>query len=187
MPEATQAPRHGFVHIHGRRVPVHQATMDHLPAASPYQRFNKRVAVRITQGVGSMTCAYVFTCISLVALPAVLYKVSRSIFGFFPHWLVSASLIALVAWVAAYFLQLVLLPIIIVGQNVQAEASDARAAKAFSDTEAIVDALDLHSVGGLQSVYAAIRQLAEAQGITLAPLDDPSRSGGAEPGHLAHP
>ena len=73
---------------------------------------NTRLAVGITKIVGSMWCAYVFALLALISLPAALN---------------SHDPIIIVAWVAQTFLQLVLLPIIIVGQNVQAAASDARA------------------------------------------------------------
>ncbi len=75
-------------------------------------RFNTRVAVSITKSVGSMWCAYAFALLALISLPAAIQ---------------SHSAIVIVAWIAQTFLQLVLLPIIIVGQNVQAAASDARA------------------------------------------------------------
>jgi hypothetical protein len=83
-------------------------------------RFNTKVAVIVTKSVGSMWCAYIFALISLVALPAAIS---------------SQSPIIIVAWISQAFLQLVLLPIIIVGQNVQAEASDARA---LSDHETLI-------------------------------------------------
>jgi hypothetical protein len=44
----------------------------------------------------------------------------------------------IVAWVAQTFLQLVLLPIIIVGQNIQAKASDDRALATYEDAGAIL-------------------------------------------------
>ena len=74
--------------------------------------FNTHVAVKITKSVGSMWCAYVFALIALISLPSALS---------------SGNSIIIVGWIAQTFLQLVLLPIIIVGQNVQAAASDARA------------------------------------------------------------
>jgi hypothetical protein len=76
-------------------------------------QINTRLAVGITKIVGSMWCAYVFALLALISLPAAIS---------------SHSPIIIVAWIAQTFLQLVLLPIIIVGQNVQAAASDARAA-----------------------------------------------------------
>lgn len=75
-------------------------------------KFNNFLAVVITKVVGSMWCAYVFAILALISLPAAI---------------ASHDPIIIVAWVAQTFLQLVLLPIIIVGQNVQAEASDERA------------------------------------------------------------
>ncbi len=75
-------------------------------------RINTRLAVGITKVVGSMWCAYAFALLALVSLPAAIS---------------SHSPIIIVGWIAQTFLQLVLLPIIIVGQNVQAAASDARA------------------------------------------------------------
>lgn len=75
-------------------------------------RFNTRLALKITTSVGSMWCAYAFAIIALISLPAAI---------------ATGDAIIIVAWIAQTFLQLVLLPIIIVGQNVQAAASDARA------------------------------------------------------------
>jgi hypothetical protein len=45
----------------------------------------------------------------------------------------------IVAWVAQTFLQLVLLPVIIVGQNIQAAAADARAIATYEDATAILE------------------------------------------------
>ncbi len=87
---------------------------------SPLGRFNTRVAVTITKTVGSMWCAYAFALLAVVSLPAAIR---------------SHDPIIIVAWIAQTFLQLVLLPIIIVGQNVQAAASDARAE---SDHETLI-------------------------------------------------
>jgi hypothetical protein len=75
-------------------------------------RINTRLALSITKMVGSMWCAYLFALLAIISLPAAIS---------------SHSPIIIVAWIAQTFLQLVLLPIIIVGQNVQAAASDARA------------------------------------------------------------
>jgi hypothetical protein len=45
----------------------------------------------------------------------------------------------IVAWIAQTFLQLVLLPVIIVGQNIQAAAADARAIATYEDATAILE------------------------------------------------
>ncbi len=131
--------------IHHEKVgPVKVA--DQHRSDSPYQAFNKRLAVIITTNVGTMTSAYLFCVLSLLSLPAVL-----SAFNLFHHvfaaWLVKTSLIALVAWIAQTFLQPVLLPIIIVGQNVQAEAADKRAQETYDDTVAILGAaMEVHDL-----------------------------------------
>jgi hypothetical protein len=75
-------------------------------------RFNAAVAVKITRVVGTMYCAYVFTLIALVALPTAIQSGQPTV---------------IVNWVSSNFLQLVLLPIIIVGQNVISAAQDKRA------------------------------------------------------------
>jgi len=67
--------------------------------------FNTGLAARITSGVATMWCAYAFAAIALISLPAALK---------------TGDLITIVAWVAQTFLQLVLLSIIMVGQNVAA-------------------------------------------------------------------
>ena len=137
---------------------VHLRTLDHLPVHNAYARFNKAVAVKITGWVGSMSCAWVFCILALASLPAVLTQAFH--LHAFPSWLISVGLIALVAWIAQTFLQLVLLSIIIVGSNVQAEASDARAAKTFDDCEALLDRLDEHTEGGIKAVLDAVNTLA---------------------------
>jgi len=65
--------------------------------------FNTKLAAKITSGVATMWCAYAFAGIALISLPSALK---------------SGSAITIVGWVAQTFLQLVLLSIIMVGQNV---------------------------------------------------------------------
>jgi len=65
--------------------------------------FNEKLAAKITSGVATMWCAYIFAIIALISLPSALK---------------SGDLITIVSWIAQTFLQLVLLSIIMVGQNV---------------------------------------------------------------------
>jgi hypothetical protein len=106
--------------------------------------FNAKVALVITRSVGTMACAYLFAVIALISLPAAIN---------------SGQVIIIIAWIAQTFLQLVLLSIIMVGQSVQASASDARAAKEFADTETILDRLDTNTAGGIADVLDAIHAL----------------------------
>ena len=95
---------------------------DQHDRSSAMARFNARFAVVITRSVGSMYCAYVFAAFDLISLPAAL----------------KAGTQAIVSWIAQTFLQLVLLSVIMVGQDVQAKAGDARSQQTFLDAEAMI-------------------------------------------------
>ena len=79
-----------------------------------FTSFNNKLAAKITKTVGSMGCAYFFAIIALISLPAAIK---------------TGDVIVIIGWVAQTFLQLVLLSIIMVGQGVQSEKSDARTEK----------------------------------------------------------
>jgi hypothetical protein len=145
-PQTGRHPHFGFTR-HG--LAVHQRTRDHLPHRHAVDRFNSWLAVKITNAVGSMWCAYAFAALAVYGLPAALKPGGEG----------------LVSWIAQTFLQLVLLSIILVGGNTQAQASDARAAKTFEDTEIIVDRLDVRTQDGiavldgkLDTLLAALEQ-----------------------------
>ncbi|MCX6559934.1 MAG: hypothetical protein NTZ26_05405 [Candidatus Aminicenantes bacterium] len=75
-------------------------------------KLNNRIAVKITKGVGTMWCAYAFLLIDLLMLPPVIK---------------SGSIMIWVTYIAQTVLQLVLLPIIMVGQNVIQSQNEAKA------------------------------------------------------------
>ncbi|MDE1896906.1 MAG: hypothetical protein KGH91_07515, partial [Rhodospirillales bacterium] len=92
---------------------------------------NGRLAVFITDTVGTMWCAYVFAAIALVSLPEA----------------IKGGVATLIAWVAQTFLQLVLLSVIMVGQKVAAAASDKQALQTYNDAEALLKIQDeLHQM-----------------------------------------
>src|SRR6476660_463518 len=93
------------------------------PTASRITRLNAALAVKITNGVGTMWCAYAFAALALVSLPDAIR---------------SNNVVTLVSWISQTFLQLVLLSIIIVGQNIQAAASDSRAEATYQDADAVL-------------------------------------------------
>jgi hypothetical protein len=78
-------------------------------------RLNNTVAVLVTRAVGSMWAAYLFVLIALVSLPQALSA------------FLNGDTVTGIAWLSQSFLQLVLLPILLVGQRVIAAAQDARA------------------------------------------------------------
>jgi hypothetical protein len=96
---------------------------DQRPTDTAWHRFNTKVGLRITLLVGTMLCGYIFAAIALISLPSAVS---------------SHNLTIIVAWVSSNFLQLVLLPIIIVGQNIQAKAADARAEATYKDADAVL-------------------------------------------------
>jgi hypothetical protein len=118
----------------------HPRTVAHLqhktrPPKSTDERtgFNGRLGLFITVIVGTMWCAYLFTLLALVSLPSVLKEAGFGIgFDF------GDGTVILVAWIAQTFLQLVLLPIIIVGQNIQARTADKRAESTYNDAVAVL-------------------------------------------------
>jgi hypothetical protein len=54
--------------------------------------------------------------------------------------------------IAQTLIQLVLLPALMVGQNLQNQASDVRAAKQFEDTEFIMNQVNEHTDGGFKII-----------------------------------
>jgi hypothetical protein len=106
----------------------HPVRTKDVAKAKASTRFNCWLAIKITDGVGTMWCAYVFAVIALLGLRPALKPGGEG----------------LIAWIAQTFLQLVLLSIIIVGQNIAAAASDARSENTYKDAEAILsEALEI--------------------------------------------
>lgn len=146
-----RVPKHGYTKD---GVAVHGKTHDFAKHDTAAQRFNSAVGLKITVLVGTMWAAYVFAVVALISLPSNIH--STQLF---------------ILWLSSSFLQLVLLPIIIVGQNIQARASDARAAKTFEDVqdarnkiEHAIKLLDVHTEGGLHDAVQLIIEAINAKG-----------------------
>ena len=108
--------------------------------------FNGKIGLFLTTIVGTMWAAYLFALLAFVSFPSAIR---------------SGSSIIIVAWIAQTFLQLILLPIIIVGQNILGKAADKRADQTYHDVDAI-----LHECSQIQAHLtaqdeAAAKQLAE--------------------------
>ena len=113
---------HPRIELRRKERPVKVSDM--LPEGNnPITRFNTWLAVKVTNAVGTMWCAYAFAALALVSLPAAI---------------ASGNPVTIVAWISQTFLQLVLLSIIIVGQNVLAAASDKRAEATYQDADAVL-------------------------------------------------
>jgi hypothetical protein len=81
--------------------------------------FNGKVALILTTVVGTMWCAYAFGVLALIALPSA-----------------TGSPLLLIQWVSQTFIQLVMLSVIMVGQNILSRASDKRADMTYQDADA---------------------------------------------------
>lgn len=101
------------------KVGPHLISQEHLG-------LNGRIALMITNAVGTMWCAYIFAGIALISLPSA----------------IAGGVSTLIAWIAQTFLQLVLLSVIMVGQKVAAAASDKQALQTYQDAEALLKIQD---------------------------------------------
>jgi hypothetical protein len=151
---------------------LEQAQFEHTPHPRTMQRLsgqappaatvdegrvglNGRIGLAITSAVGTMICAYVFALIALISLPSAIK---------------SGNVTILIAWISSNFIQLVLLPVIIVGQNLQAKAADKRSEQTYKDAEAV-----LHEAMQIQQHLAA--QDAALAGIIAAIAARPGAAG----------
>jgi hypothetical protein len=82
---------------------------------------NGKIALGLTTVVGTMWCAYAFAMLALVALPSAL---------------TDGSMLAIIQWISQTFIQLVMLSVIMVGQNILGKASDKRAQMTYDDADA---------------------------------------------------
>jgi hypothetical protein len=88
--------------------------------AAEHVGVNGRIALGLTTVVGTMWCAYAFAVLALVVLPQA----------------VGGGLLPFVQWLSQTFIQLVMLSVIMVGQNILGRASDKRAAMTYEDASA---------------------------------------------------
>lgn len=155
-------------HIAARHADGPVKVADQHRTDSGFTRFNTKAALLITKAVGSMWCAYLFAAFDLISLPAAIRGGSST----------------MVSWVAQTFLQLVLLSVIMVGQNVQASAADARSEATYHDASAT-----LHETAQLQAHLIAqdalLTRIAAHLGLDPVPvidMTDPESVSGATNG-----
>jgi hypothetical protein len=114
-------------HIPNPRIKEREAAGPHLTKHEHEKMgFNGRIALVITNAVGTMWCAYAFAGLALISLPQA----------------IAGGVAPLIAWIAQTFLQLVLLSVIMVGQKVSAAASDKQALQTYKDAEALLKIQD---------------------------------------------
>jgi hypothetical protein len=91
---------------------------------------NGRIALVLTSVVGTMWCAYAFAVLALLVLPQA----------------IGGGLLSFIQWLSQTFIQLVMLSVIVVGQNILGRASDKRAAMTYQDASAT-----FHEAGQIQA------------------------------------
>ena len=125
---------------------------EQIHGSSAVGKFNNRLALIITKSVGSMWVAYLFALLALVSLPAAIQ---------------SGNTIVIVSWIAQTFLQLVLLPIIIVGQNVISGHQEARA-NSDHNTLTALHSINVHQLEILETQQHILEELERARKPTAA-------------------
>lgn len=87
---------------------------------------NGRIGLTLTAIVGTMWCAYAFAALALFVLPQA----------------VGGGVLTLVQWLSQTFIQLVMLSVIMVGQNLMGRAADKRAELTYNDADATLHEAD---------------------------------------------
>ncbi|HEV2582941.1 MAG TPA: hypothetical protein VGT44_18930 [Ktedonobacteraceae bacterium] len=125
---------------------------------------NTRIAIGLTRSVGTMWTAYAFTVLAIIGLLGIL-------------GLLNPITILLVGWTSQTLIQLVLLPVIMVGQNVLGRKSELQADEAFKttmstyhDIEQIMQHLSAQDAELLRHAKLLIHLL-EKNGISLQQLE----------------
>jgi len=125
--------------------------------------FNEKLAIWLTNSVGTMWTAYVFAMIAVVGLFAIL-------------GLLNPIVALLVAWASQTLNQLVLLPVIMVGQNVLGRKAELQADEQFNTTMSTyhdIEQIMLHLCAQdaeLLRHAKLLEHLLEKSGVTLQQL-----------------
>ncbi len=92
------------------------------PAKTPDEHvgITGKIALAVTTAVGTMWCAYAFALLALLVVPQA----------------VGGGMLTLIQWISQTFIQLVMLSVIMVGQNILGRVSDKRAVETYEDAEA---------------------------------------------------
>jgi len=144
--------------LHKPRLITSRSVSDQVHGGGVIGQFNTKLAVVITRSVGTMWAAYVFSVIGIASLV-----------GAFTG---NVGLALIFGGISSYFLQLVLLPVIIVGQNVISASQDARA-EADHLTLTTLHAINVQQLemlkqqGKVLQQQQAILELLKAKGIAV--------------------
>jgi hypothetical protein len=108
-----------FQHVPHPRVAARR-TAGPPKSADEHIGINGRIGLTLTAVVGTMWCAYAFALLALLVLPQA----------------AGGGLLAFVQWLSQTFIQLVMLSVIMVGQNILGRAADKRSEMTYQDADA---------------------------------------------------
>ena len=108
-----------FEHVPHPRIQARKASGPPR-AADEHVGLNGRIALLLTNAVGTMWCAYAFACLALLVLPEA----------------IGGGLLTLIQWLSQTFIQLCMLSVIMVGQNILSKAADKRSEMTYRDADA---------------------------------------------------
>lgn len=136
-----------------KETPPSQTADEHLG-------WNGAIALRLTTAVGTMWCAYAFALLALLVVPQAL----------------SGGMLTFVQWISQTFIQLVMLSVIMVGQNILGKATDKRSIQTYEDAEAVLHeclemqkhllAQDEHLLAQDAKLQGLLDQLAQQQHVS---------------------
>jgi hypothetical protein len=142
-------------HVEARKQSGPPKVADQHSTGNRAQRANARLATWITRVVGTMWMFYAFNLLASAS--------AKTAFS-------SGSMTVIINWISSNWLQLILLPALMVGQNIQGKAADARAESTYADAEAILDGLKQQAqhLAAQDTAIISIQQHLEAQDTALA-------------------
>ena len=117
---------------------------------------NGRIALVLTTVVGTMWCAYAFALLALAVVPQA----------------IAGGLLTFVQWVSQTFIQLVMLSVIMVGQNILARAADKRSLMTYQDGEATfheAEQIQQHLAAQDAAINALLDKIDKLEGATRRP------------------
>ncbi len=117
-------------------------TLRHAHAEHHKSKVNEAIAIVLNAKIGNMLCAYAFCLIAAIGLLAIL--------GILP-----AIVALLVAWASQSFIQLVMLPVIMVSQNVLGKQQEMQSAETARQVSQIL--------ADMEELQAALGRIEQAQ------------------------
>lgn len=117
---------------------------------------NGRIALALTTAVGTMWCAYAFAILALVVLPDA----------------IRGGLLTSIQWLSQTFIQLVMLSVIMVGQNILGRAQDRRADMTYRDADATfheAEQIQLHLAAQDDAINALLEKVEKLEAALARP------------------